>query len=490
MNKHILSLCAGAAAFLISASAWSGEVMVGKNGEFAMSLPDGYTYDMLNYYYSSADGKVHVSPSDASFFGDSEDFQESIQNVPGEAKTQQAGANTLIIKEEKEGFYGPSTLYYVDFNGQFKNHAGCMLRFFDFDGLEGTQTQDVVDAVSSVRRYTPFMDFSAAGDIAQTGAMSSFMQQGHYAAAGNIVYGHVFDSKGAVEFARIDLAPKGDSYEVQGHKIIEKGVWPSYISLYGDYVFYIRSGKGIWCALRDGSSPKAVIDDAVEYLQVKGDRMYWCDSNYRLKTVDMTTLVSVIEGKNDLEGGEIDLQENIDTVFDKEIYYAFMLNEDWLIYQDDADHESLHLRHLKTGADTAVTGFPGHGPVMYGTDLYFKAVQGDVETLARIDMSKAEIIFDPDSDAFSITYPVIEYSGKRAPMQLAIDAAGMCYAGLDQGRHISRWKEIENPEGREDTAYKFSGPDFSIAWTLTNGVVNKIRIESKTGAISSIPRLD
>ena len=492
--KRCLSVAVAAVfAMLLAFAAWagaSGEVMVGKEGKFAMTLPAGFKYDALNYWYAAPDGKVHFSPADTAFFSDADYLADAVKEVPGEAKTSQLGKSTLIIKEEKEGFNGPSTVYFIDFNGQYKSCAGLRIRVSNFDGLEGTQSPEILKAVSSVRRATPFTDLPKKFGIATTTAMSTFMPLGLYAAEGDTVFGQAFDSKGKVEFVRLDLEKKGDFYEVKSHKVIEKGAQATYVSLYGDYVFYIRAGKGIWCARRDGTSPRLVIEDAAEYLQIRGDTMYWCDAAYRLKSVDMAVLTGVIEGRKNMEGGEISLQDNIATVFDREIYFAFMLDDAWLIYQDDADHESLHLRHVPTGSDSAVTAFPSHGPILYGSGLYFKAAHDGRETLARIDMASAKVTFDEETDSFACSFPGIEYSEKDVPLQLSISASGMCYAGLDKGRQVSLWKEIENPGKVTEVAYMFTGPDFDIVWKFKDGLVKSINVESASGGVQPIPRLD
>ena len=491
--KRFLSAFAAASAILLSAAAWAGapgEVLLGKEGKFAMTLPDGYKYDALNYWYAAPDGKVHLTPADTAFYSDADYFEEALKEVPGEAKTSPLGKSTLIIKQEKEGFNGPSTLYFINFNGQFKSCAGCRIRVSNFDGLEGTQSPEILKAVSSVRRHSAFMDLPTAFDKATTAAMTTFMTMGRYAADGTTVYGQAFDSKGKPEFVRLDLEKKGSFYEVKSHRVIEKGVQATYISLYGDYVFYIRAGKGIWCARRDGSSPRSVIEDAAEYLQIRGDRMYWCDAAYKLKAIDMTTLISIIEGKKNMEGEAISLKDNIESAFDKEIYYAFMLDDAWLIYQDDADHESLHLRHLPTGADAALTAFPGYGPVVYGSGLYFKAARDGKETLARLDMASAKVTFNEETDSFSCAFPGMEYSEKAITLQHTISTSGFFYAGRNMGWQVNRWKEVENPGKVEEVAYKLAGPDFDILWKIKNDLVSAIGVESSEGGVQNLPHLD
>ena len=466
------------------------DVMLGKNDAFVMTLPNGYKYDTLNFWYASADGKAHFSAKDTSFFEHIEDFEESIKNIEGEGKTSQIGQYMLTIKEEKEGFNGPSSLYYINFNGQFKKYAGCMIRVSSFEGIEHTQTPEILKMIESVKRYSPLNDIPKAFEITTTAAMSNFMQSGRYAADGKTVYGQAFDPSGKPEFVRFDLEKKGDFYEVTNHKVIEKEVQATYITLYDDYVFYIRADKELYSVKKDGSNPRRILGDVSEYLQLRGDRFYWCDSSYKLKTVAASALVSHAGGST-----EVDLNNAVDSVFDKEIYYAFMLDENWLIFQDDADHESLHLRHLPSGQEVALTSSVSHGPIVLGSDLFYRTTQNGVETLAKLDLSATKVNYDKDNDNYSCVFASSEYSGKSSPKQLAIDMDKYCFAGLSQGMQCSDWKNIENAENREAMAYKFVGPDFDISWEFNKekpNIVQAIQVRGKgmVSGIQSIPHME
>jgi len=73
-------------------------------------------------------------------------------------------------------------------------------------------------------------------------------------------------------------------------------------------------------------------------------------------------------------------------MLDKEVYFPYFVNDQWFIYQDDADNESLHIRHALSGEDIALCHVPGYSPVIYGTDLYFVAFSNGENSLAKIDM--------------------------------------------------------------------------------------------------------
>lgn len=463
------------------------DVTLGQDNAFIMTLPKGYKYDKFNYWYASPDEKAHFSAKDTSFFAHLDDFQESINNVQGEAKTSQIGQYTLTIKEEKEGFNGPSTLYYINFNGQYKKYAGCMIRVSSFEGIEHTQSPEILKAIESVHRYTPFNEIPKKFDIATTAAMSNFMQKGRYAVDGDTVYGQAFDSTGKPEFVRFDLEKKGDFYEVKSFKVIDKGIQATYITFYDNYVFYIRDGKELYFANKDGSNPKRIFGDVSQYLQLKGDKLYWCDASYKLKGAAISAIVSFAEGS------DLEINNAIDVIVDKEIYYPFLLDENWLVFQEDADHESLHLRHLPSGQEASLTSVSAHGPIVYGSDLYYRTQKDGADRLAKLDLSAAKVDYDAENDSYSCAFPSIEYSEKPSPKQLTIDMTGNCHIGLSQGKQISHWKDLDNAAGKEDVLYVLVSPNFNIYWELNNdNKVQAIKVEGTgdVGGIQAIPNMD
>ena len=211
---------------------------------------------------------------------------------------------------------------------------------------------------------------------AQTTAMSTFMAGGRYAISEDTVYGLAHSKKGAQRLVGFDLVREGDFVKAANGKTLDKDIIPNHIVLHGDDLYYIRNYSGIFKISKSGGTPACIIDDASEYLQIIGDKLYYCDGNYIFR-------------KADLDGS------NIETVLDKEIYYAYLLDEDWLIYQDDSDHESLHLRYLPTGTDTALTNAPSYNPILVGSTVYFILEENGVPTLAKIDLNKSYPTFFP-----------------------------------------------------------------------------------------------
>ena len=261
----------------------------------------------------------------------------------------------------------------------------------------------------------------------------------------------------------------------------------TYISIYKDYVFYIRAGKDIYCVGKDGSNPRRIIENASEYLQIVNNKMYWSDSSYHFKSAKMSDILAYINGKKD------SLDKDINTVVDKEIYYPFMLNKEWLLFQDDADHEALHLRHIPSKQEATLTQTPAHGPVIYGSDIFFKSAKDGVNTLAKLDLNATKIDYNAEKKTYFSDFSSIEYSGNAFSGQITIDKNGYSYAGLKQNFEISRWKEIDAPEDRIQYLYEYFGKDFTIYWEVEKtGAVKAINVRGNdiVSGIQSLPRMD
>ena len=106
-------------------------------------------------------------------------------------------------------------------------------------------------------------------------------------------------------------------------------------------------------------------------MQIHNERIYFTDENYHFVSTDM-------DGK--------DLKE----VVNKEIYYPYFICSDWMIFQDDADSESLHLYNTTYGEEVNITYVKSYSPIMNGKYLYYIDASDGDNYLCRIDMSDPE----------------------------------------------------------------------------------------------------
>ncbi len=431
-------------------------IPMGNASGFIMDLPAGYRYDDAWSCYSSDAAGVRIWLPDANFFDTENEFSSLLEEHEDKKELELDGVIFGWTYEDPAGFNGAETHYCISLGEYYQEKSGCHLLVSSESGdMASTQSQEIIDALKTIRR-----EGEAAGERAEavaqmnadpyeslvidftpeeTAAMSTFMSGGFYTVDGDSVFGEVYSTDGTPEFARLDLVQNGSFADVEKHTVLEKGVVPQYVTVYGDDVYYIHggdNGSGLYRVPKEGGTPELLIEDAAAYLQIRGDKLYYSDSNYTFR-------------KAELDGSKSE------AVLDKEIYYPYFVNDQWLLYQDDADDESLHLCHVLSGTDVVLSLVPGYSPVIFGTDLYFKASSNGEKTLAKMDMT-----YEPDSmDNFSVEYGELQEAG-----DITISKDGALYYGLTDGLSIDRWKDAENPEEKYEKFYRYLGEKYEIYW--------------------------
>lgn len=305
-----------------------------------------------------------------------------------------------------------------------------------------------------------------------TTKMSTFINYGYYAVYGDSICGIAHDRKGTTHFVRFNMKQNGDFAEVDSYDILERNVTPTYTTEYGDALYYIRNWDGLYKINKDGGTPECIISGPVDYFQIVNDTMYFCDENYNFCRAD-------------LDGS------NIETLVYKEMYYTYLLDENWLLYQDDGDNESLHLYHLPTGADVAVTDAPSYNPIIVDSTVYFNLVENRVSTLARVDLNDVEITYDPATGSAQHSFNV-ETSGSPITTNLSITADKFIYNGTNNGYDIDHWTYLENEAEVCDRLFPYTGIDYNVFWEMdSQGLVSSIYVtRNATGGSQSVPRVN
>ncbi|MCR4606614.1 MAG: DUF5050 domain-containing protein [Oscillospiraceae bacterium] len=193
----------------------------------------------------------------------------------------------------------------------------------------------------------------------QTAAMSNWAQYGFGLIENNIYYGRFF-LKG-------ESAPMLFSIELKTSKRdIKPGMWqvldsehsPKYMVKQSEMLYYImldrNTGKslGIGSVGLDGSNAKVLYEGECDYLSIAGKMLFFTNGNGYPSCL-------FIDGRDP------------HVLLDRRVFYLYGLSEEWLIFQDDTDGESLHLFHISDGADIKLTDEAAFNPVILGTSLFF-----------------------------------------------------------------------------------------------------------------------
>ncbi|MBQ6755825.1 MAG: DUF5050 domain-containing protein [Oscillospiraceae bacterium] len=454
----------------------------GYNCGFVMDVPEGFAYNDAWSCYENSKTGVRIWVVDSNFYEKESEFEGAKELSPGVEKAVATKELPAVVYEEPDGFYGAMSHYFVKLGDYYDDWFGCHLLVSSEQGdMASTQSPEVVACLDTIRKEgetvgtrtapisqpdsqseepavqpkDPYESLSVDFSPAESARMNNFVNGGYYAFEGDTTYGRFFSSDYSDVLARVDFKKDGTFADVESSVVLDT-CCPTCLTVIGGDVYYIRDGMSICKVPKSGGEVELVVYDAVDYLQEVGGRLFYCNSDYRLCSAEL-----------DGSGERV--------VFDREVYYPYFVNDEWFIYQDDADGESIHLRHLESGEDVTLSPTSTYSPIIYGKYLYCTAEQGADRVLAKINMSD-----------FSI-----EYGDKPVVDLICIDADGYLYCGTDNGLHVDLWRDAENASGEYSMRCPGVSEDYEIFWTIENDYITGIRVmRVSSGAGQGVPFVD
>ena len=287
--------------------------------------------------------------------------------------------NAVLFEDYVKGTYtGTSEAPEMDFGGEIVKGTldGDTLVLTMKDGSFTLKRQDEIpDSLAN----NPWVTYAPDFDAKQTAAMSNFMSYGYYLIEDDVLYGLTHSETLSGSLGAMHFHMKGDFPEFDETIILDGKGYANYICKDGDTLYYIRNFEAVCKVNIDGSGAEVLYEGVCDYLQIHEGRLYFADENYNFVSTDMN-------------GGDFT------TVVDKEIYYPYFICSDWMIFQDDADDESLHLYNITHGTELNITYVPSYNPILDGHYLYYADMVDDQYFLCRIDMSDPETFLFEGSD--------------------------------------------------------------------------------------------
>lgn len=287
--------------------------------------------------------------------------------------------NAVLFEDYVKGTYtGTSEAPEMDFGGEIVKGT------LDGDTLvltmkDGSFTLKRQDEIPDSFANNPWVTYAPDFDANQTSAMSNFMSYGYYLIEDDVLYGLTHSETLSGSLGAMPFHMKGDFPEFEETIILDGKGYANYICKDGDTLYYIRNFEAVCKVNIDGSGAEVLYEGVCDYLQIHEGRLYFADENYNFVSTDMN-------------GGDFI------TVVDKEIYYPYFICSDWMIFQDDADDESLHLYNITHGTELNITYVPSYNPILDGHYLYYADMVDDQYFLCRIDMSDPETFLFEGSD--------------------------------------------------------------------------------------------
>lgn len=276
----------------------------------------------------------------------------------------------------------------------------------------------------------PWFTYTPSFDGNQTSAMSNFMSYGSYLVEDGVMYGLTHSDSLEGGLGATSFKMKGDFPEIGETKLFDKRGRATYICKNEDYLYYIMGYNEICRVHTDGSGFEVLYEGTCDYLQIHEGRLYFADENYHVVSTDL-------DGK--------DLQK----VVEKEVYYPYFIGSDWMVFQDDADDESMHLYNTTYKVELNITYMPTYCPILDGKYLYCVLFDGEVYNLARFDMS------DPSRFISEVSENVLLESFYM------IDDTQI-YTSNNNSVEKENWKDLSDTKDKVAVVNAYVSSDYSI----------------------------
>ena len=233
----------------------------------------------------------------------------------------------------------------------------------------------------------------------ETLRMSNFMLAGRFIHEKKLLYGSKHDPGGQPYLCRMKYTAGQSGMYVRETEVLEEAVDAQYLALNDSWLFYLREtlteGKTAICRIPSAAGaaaePEVLYNASCDFLSLRNGRLYFTDAENHL--------LSMKEDGTDLKT----------ELADKAVFYPYLLTDDLLLFQDDADGESLHMRWLPTGFELRISKGRVFSYIVKGSELYFlrsDESEGEKCRLCRTDLNDFLSGFDPQGRpdaAFSFT---------------------------------------------------------------------------------------
>ncbi len=300
----------------------------------------------------------------------------------------------------------------------------------------------------------------------QTSAMSNWAEYGFGFIENDTYYGRFF-LKDETFPMLISMELKSGRHDVGTGRwqILDSAHSPKYLIKHGDVLYYIMldrtagSSLGIESVYADGSNARELYSGECDYLSMAGDLLFFTDSNGYPVCMDA-------------EGGSPRV------LLERRVFYLYALSEDWIIFQDDSDGESLHLLRISDGTDIKLSDEAGFNPVIYGSSLFFAVRDPKIPDAFRmgcIDLSAYSEEYDETTNSFLPVFTV-QYGGKPFGGEFYISGDTIRAMNGSEPVDINSWAELE------DNAYT----GFSRIMRFISDRWSVEEITGKDGGISAI----
>lgn len=269
--------------------------------------------------------------------------------------------------------------------------------------------------------------------------MSNFMVSGNYIAVDGLLYGSFgSDASSGLCFGMAEVTDDGSAL-IGDVKVIEDDTWAAYLTEHDGYIYGTLGDSQVFKVKVGETKLETLYEGTSSYTQVAEDKLYFTDKNNNLCSMDF-------DGKN------------METIMDKEVFFTYVLPNDTVIYQDDADNESLHIYSLETKEDVKMNDTVSYYPIICGEYAYYltKASE-DSNYFERLNIRTQEVERAPGEIGTRSNF--IEND------EITFAFAGMPCVSVDE------WNKLSEKEyGGEDISPLYSNGEIRV-YVLSDGII-------------------
>lgn len=244
----------------------------------------------------------------------------------------------------------------------------------------------------------------------ETLRMSNYMLSGRFIHEKKILYGSRHDAAGQPYLCRMKYTVGKNGMYVRETEPLDRAVDAQYLALDGEWLYYLREnlsdGTTAVCRVlsAEGASaePQVLYNAPCDFLTLRNGRLYFTDAADHLLSMKA-------------DGTDVKTE-----LGDKAVFYPYLLTDNLLLFQDDADGESLHMRYLPTGFELRISQGRVLSYIVKGSKLYFlRAAEGEGEKcrLCMTDLNEFLSGFDPlNRPDASFAFTTEEADGFMGPL--------------------------------------------------------------------------